>query len=55
VDESAGGISGAEVAAHHDVDIAALLEDHLAARTPARVGTVENQVLSTNSSDDVLY
>jgi hypothetical protein len=41
VDENAGRISGGGVAAHHDSDVAALLEvrieDRLAGRAPARL------------------
>jgi hypothetical protein len=40
VDESAGDVSGGEVAAHHDIGVAALLEvrieDRFAGRAPAR-------------------
>jgi hypothetical protein len=59
VDEVAGRISGGGVAAHHDVGIAALLEvrieDRLAGRALARLGTLENPRFSTNSPDDMLY
>ena len=47
------------VAAHHDVDVVALLdvriEDHLQAAHQPRLGTLENQLFSTNPSDEMLY
>ena len=53
VDESASHVSNGGVAAHHDVEVAALLEarieDHLAGRASPRVSTLENQALPTNS------
>jgi hypothetical protein len=58
VDENADHLAGGGVAAHHDTDVAARLEDQIedpqAAYRPRR-DTLENQVSSTYSSDDVLY
>ena len=59
MDESTGRISGGGVAAHHDVGIAALLEvrieDRFAGRAPLRLGTLENELFSTNPPDYMSY
>jgi gluconolactonase len=59
VDESTGQVAGGGVATHHDVGIAAILEtrieDRFAGRASARLGTLENQLFSTNPSDEMLY
>jgi hypothetical protein len=59
VEENTGRISGGGTAARYDVVIAALLEvrnkDRLAGRARARLSTLENQLFSTNPSDDMSY
>jgi hypothetical protein len=59
VDENTGDLAGGGVAAHHDVGIAALLEvrieDRFAGRAPPRLRHLEDQGLSRNSYDDVLF
>jgi hypothetical protein len=57
VDEDTDRIS--EVAAHHDSNVAALLEvrieDRFAGRAPPGLGHLENQGFSRNSYDDVVF
>jgi hypothetical protein len=59
VDENTGHIPGGGVAAHPDPGIAALLEAGsktvMQAAHRLRLSTLENQVSTTNSSNDVLY
>jgi hypothetical protein len=54
-----GQVAGGRVAAHHDVVVAALLEvrieDRLQATHRPRLGTLGNQLFSTNPSDDVVF
>jgi hypothetical protein len=55
VDENAGRISAGGVAAHHDVCVTTLFEVRIVGRAPACLGTLENQLFSTNSSDNMLF
>ena len=59
VDEDAGHLAGGGVAAHHGIGIAALLkvgnEDRLQAAHRPVWDTLENQLFSTNPSDEMVY